>query len=93
MKKKEVIIHFADGAFVVTFGHEFSGRPAADILTQHLKVSLVLWAHNWLAEDEETRLPGAIKDAFTFYCYVLSLGFERANMILSISLCVNILFL
>lgn len=83
LRKEKVVLHFPGGAFVVTFGHEFSGRPVTEIFTQHLKASLVLWAHYRLAESEETRFPGAVQDALTFYRYVISLGFEPENIIVS----------
>lgn len=83
LRKEKVILHFPGGAFVVTFGHEFSGRPVTDIFTQHLKASTVLWAHYRLAESEETRFPGAVQDALTFYRYVVSLGFEPETITLS----------
>ncbi|KAG8161095.1 hypothetical protein KVR01_009359 [Diaporthe batatas] len=83
LKKEKVVLHFPGGAFVVTFGHEFSGRPAAEIFTKHLKASLVLWAHYRLSENDETRFPGAVQDAVTFYRHVISLGFEPENIIIS----------
>lgn len=83
LKKEKVILHFPGGAFVVTFGHEFSGRPVTEIFTQHLKATRVLWSHYRLAESEETRFPGAVQDALTFYRFVLSLGYEPENIILS----------
>ncbi|KAJ0117028.1 hypothetical protein J7T55_003444 [Diaporthe amygdali] len=83
LRKEKVILHLPGGAFVVTFGHEFSGRPVMVIFTQHLKVSRVLWSHYRLAEVEESRFPGAVQDALTFYRYVLSLGYEPENIILS----------
>lgn len=83
LRKKKVILHFPGGAFVVTFGHEFSGRPVTEIFTQHLKASRVLWSHYRLAESDETRSPGAVQDALTFYRYALSLGYEPENIIVS----------
>lgn len=83
LKKEKVILHFPGGAFVVTFGHEFSGRPVMDIFTQHLKANRILWCYYRLAENEETRFPGAVQDALTFYSFVLSLGYEPENIILS----------
>lgn len=42
-----------------------------------------MWAHYRLAESEETRFPGAVQDALTFYRYVISLGFEPENIIVA----------
>lgn len=83
LKKEKVVLHFPGGAFVVTFGHEFSGRPVTEIFTQHLKASKVFWAQYRLAENEESRFPGAVQDALTFYRHVVSLGIEPENIILS----------
>lgn len=83
LKKEKVILHFPGGGFVVTFGHEFLGRPVTEISTQHLKATRVLWSHYRLAESKETRFPAAVQDALTFYRYALSLGYEAENIILS----------
>lgn len=83
LKNEKIILHFPGGAFVVTFGHEFSGRPVSEIFTKHLQASRVLWAHYRLAEDEASRFPGAIQDALTFYQHVISLGFDPKNITLS----------
>lgn len=81
--KEKVILHFPGGAFVITFGHETSGRPAWEILNKHLKASKLLWAQYRLAASEETRSPAAVQDALTYYRYVVSLGVDPKNIILS----------
>lgn len=81
--KEKVILHFPGGAFVMTFGHETSGRPVSELLNKHLKASKLLWAQYRLAADEETRFPAAIQDALTYYRYVVALGVDPTNIILS----------
>lgn len=83
LQDEKVVIHFPGGAFVITFGHEGTGRPASEVLTKHLKASKVLWAQYRLAADEQTCFPAAIQDALTYYNYVLSLGIPPKNIILS----------
>lgn len=83
LHKEKVILHFPGGAFVITFGHESSGRPASELLNEHLKASELLWAQYRLAADEETRFPAAVQDALTYYRHVVSLGVDPKNIILS----------
>lgn len=80
---EKVIIHFPGGAFVITFGHEGSGRLVSGVLNKHLKASKLLWAQYRLAADEETCFPAAVQDALTYYNYVVSLGINPKNIILS----------
>ncbi|KAI7779926.1 hypothetical protein LA080_000249 [Diaporthe eres] len=83
LQEEKVVIHYPGGAFVITFGHEGTGRPVSDVLTKHLKASKVLWAQYRLAADEQTCFPAAVQDALTYYNYVLSLGIPPKNIILS----------
>lgn len=83
LQHEKVVIHCPGGAFVITFGHEGSGRPVSDVLTKHLKASKILWAQYRLAADEQTCFPAAVQDALTYYHYVLSLGVPPKNIILS----------
>lgn len=80
---EKVIIHFPGGAFVITFGHEGSGRLVSGVLNKQLKASKLLWAQYRLAADEETCFPAAVQDALTYYNYVVSLGINPKNIILS----------
>lgn len=83
LQHEKVIIHFPGGAFVITFGHEGSGRLVSGILNKHLEASKLLWAQYRLAADEETCFPAAVQDALTYYNYVISLGISPKNIILS----------
>ncbi|KAJ4387354.1 hypothetical protein N0V93_007945 [Gnomoniopsis smithogilvyi] len=81
--KEKVIIHFPGGAFVMTFGHQSAGRPASELFAKHLGTSKLLWAQYRLAADEASCFPAAVQDAVTYYHYVISLGVNPKNIILS----------
>lgn len=83
METEKVFLHFPGRAFVIAFGHESSGRLASEILTKYLKADRFLWAQYRRAADEKTRFPAAVQDAVTYYHYILSLGFNPKNIILS----------
>lgn len=83
LQNEKVIIHFPGGAFVITFGHEGSGRLVSGVLNKHLGASKLLWAQYRLAADEETCFPAAFQDALTYYNYVISLGINPKSIILS----------
>lgn len=83
LQDEKVLIHFPGGAFVITLGHEGSGRPASEVLINRLKATKVLWAQYRLASDEKTCFPAAVQDALTYYNYVLSMGVHPKNVILS----------
>lgn len=83
LQNEKVIIHFPGGAFVITFGHEGSGRLVSAVLNRHLKANKLLWAQYRLAADEETCFPAAVQDALTYYTYVVSLGINPKSIILS----------
>lgn len=81
--KERVILYFPGGAFVLAVGHENSGRPTFEILTKHLHADRFLWAQYRLAASAETRFPAAIQDAVIYYHYVVSLGVDPNNIIIS----------
>lgn len=83
LSKEKVIIHFPGGAFVMTFGHQTAGEPVSNLFTKHLKADKVLWAQYRLAADQTTCFPAAIQDAVTYYHYVVSLGVDPKNIIVS----------
>lgn len=80
---EKVILHFPGGAFVISFGHEASGRLVLDTLAKHLRADRLLWAQYRLAADEETRFPAAIQDALNYYHYIISSVVDPKNIILS----------
>lgn len=83
LQNEKVIIHFPGGAFVITFGHEGSGRLVSGVLNKYLKASKLLWAQYRLAGDEETCFPAAVQDALTYYHHVVAMGINPKNIILS----------
>jgi acetyl esterase/lipase len=83
LAKQKVVLHFPGGAFVLAFSHEKSGRPIAEALNKHLKADRTVWAQYRLSGTPETCFPGAVQDAVTFYHYVISLGVDPANIIVS----------
>lgn len=83
LAKQKVVLHFPGGAFVLAFSHESSGKPIADMLSKHFKADRVVWAQYRLSGTPETRFPAAIQDAVTFYHYIISLGVDPTNIIVS----------
>ncbi|ROW00898.1 hypothetical protein VPNG_08300 [Cytospora leucostoma] len=81
--KQKVVLHFPGGAFVLAFSHESAGRPIANMLNKHLKADRSVWAQYRLADTPGTGFPAAIQDAVTFYHYIISLGVDPANIIIS----------
>ncbi|KAK5988695.1 Esterase-like protein [Cladobotryum mycophilum] len=83
LKDQKVVLHFPGGAFIIAFGHQESGKSVADIMAKSMKATRTIWAQYRLAGTPETRFPAALQDALTFYQYVVSLGVEPENIILS----------
>lgn len=83
LAKQKVVLHFPGGAFVLAFSHEKSGRPIAGALNKHFKTDRTVWAQYRLAGSPETCFPAAVQDAVTFYHYIISLGVDPANIIVS----------
>lgn len=80
---QKVVLHFPGGAFVLAFSHKTTGAPATALLNKHLQADRSIWAQYRLASTPETQFPAAVQDAVTFYHYVLSLGYDAANIIVS----------
>lgn len=83
LAKQKVVLHFPGGAFVLAFSHETSGRPIADALSKHFQADRVVWAQYRLSGTPETCFPAAVQDSVTFYHYIISLGVDPANIIVS----------
>mgnify|MGYP005989189339 CR=1 FL=1 len=83
VKGKRIVLQFFGGAFVVGLGYKHYGPDVAKTM-KNLKADYVVWADYRLAnESPETGFPAAIQDAVTYYSYLLSLGFESKNIILT----------
>ncbi|KAH0592359.1 hypothetical protein MHUMG1_09860 [Metarhizium humberi] len=84
LKKQRVILHFPGGAFVIALGQKKFGSVIADTLMKHLKATRTLWAQYRLCDGSpDSCFPAAIQDALTFYAYVLGLGIDPKNIIVS----------
>ena len=82
-KSEKVVLHFPGGAFIMAFGYKDTGRDVEEAMTKYLKATRTIWAQYRLSGKPETRFPAAIQDALTFYQYVLSLGIDPKNVVLS----------
>lgn len=83
LAKQKINLHFPGGAFVLAFSHESSGGPIAGMLGKHWQADRTVWAQYRLAGTPETCFPAAVQDALTFYYYIISLGVDPANIIVS----------
>lgn len=76
-----VVLHLPGGAFISAVGHEAFGRKGADAWLT--KADRFIWAQYRLASENGAGFPAAIQDAVTYYAWVLSLGYEPKNIIIS----------
>ncbi|KAI6092399.1 alpha/beta-hydrolase [Hypoxylon rubiginosum] len=83
LRHEKVVLHFPGGAFVLAWGTAESGKDVASIMAQHLKATRTFYAQYRVSADDSTRFPAALQDLVTFYHYVLSLGIDPKNIILS----------
>ncbi|KAI0882552.1 Alpha/Beta hydrolase protein [Annulohypoxylon maeteangense] len=80
---EKVVLHFPGGAFVLAWGQETSGRVVAKAMSRYLKATRTFYAQYRPSVDNTTRFPAAVQDLVTFYNYILSLGVNPQNVILS----------
>ncbi|KAI1768757.1 alpha/beta-hydrolase [Hypoxylon sp. FL1150] len=83
LKHEKVVLHFPGGAFVLAWGTASTGKDVASVMAQHFKATRTFYAQYRPSIDESTRFPAALQDLVTFYHYVLSLGIDPQNIILS----------
>lgn len=84
LANQKVVLHFPGGAFVLAFSHKTSGTPITTLLNKHFHADRSIWAQYRLSRGTpETRFPGTVQDAITFYHHLLSLGFDASNIIVS----------
>ncbi|KAI5859596.1 alpha/beta-hydrolase [Durotheca rogersii] len=79
---QKTVIHFAGGGFVLGWNPNKMGRSVADVLMPHLDATNILYVQYRLA-TEETPFPAALQDALTAYYYVLNIGVDPEDIILS----------
>ncbi|KAI0014499.1 Alpha/Beta hydrolase protein [Xylariaceae sp. FL0662B] len=82
-KNKKVILHFPGGAYVLSFDLNVIGPRMSKLMTQNLKIPNTFFAQYRLANGPDARFPAQLQDLVTFYHYVLSLGIEPRNVIIS----------
>ncbi|KAI8631151.1 Alpha/Beta hydrolase protein [Xylariaceae sp. FL1651] len=83
IKTAKVVLHFPGGAFVRAYGQEYWGKPVSSAILNFSAANFVLFAQYRLSVDDSTRFPAALQDAVTAYNYILRLGVEPKNIILS----------
>lgn len=83
LSEEKVVLHLPGGAFVVAFGIDANGQMVSEAMSQHLKADRTFLGQYRVATDNSTRFPAAIQDVLTFYHYVLSLGVQPQNIMLS----------
>ncbi|KAI0107023.1 Alpha/Beta hydrolase protein [Nemania sp. FL0031] len=79
----KVVLHVPGGAFVLAFGQETWGEKVSSPLLKYSKATHCFYAQYRLAKSSSTRFPAALQDFLTCYNYVLSLGVNPNNIILS----------
>jgi acetyl esterase/lipase len=80
-KGKKVVLHFHGGAYVVGDCRPAESGYAAKILTKHIGKTLMVSYR--LASNPGGRFPAALQDATSAFQYLLSLGVERSDIVVS----------
>ena len=83
LEKQKTVLHFPGGAFVIAYEPNGTGSSVAQTMAKSMKATRTVWAQPRLADSPETRFPAAVQDALTFYHYIVSLGVDPKNIILS----------
>jgi acetyl esterase/lipase len=81
-EKTPVVVHFQGGAFVAATDPVETGELPSRIFKEKLGAT-TFYVQYRLSRDEKTRFPAALQDAVTFYRYVLDLGVDPSNIIIS----------
>ncbi|KAJ6784637.1 hypothetical protein PWT90_04493 [Aphanocladium album] len=83
LASETVVLHFPGGGFVMEVGHAGFGTNAAQAVLGSGKTARFVWAQYRLASTPGCGFPAAIQDAVTYYAYILSLGYDPKNVVLS----------
>ncbi|KAH9866808.1 hypothetical protein J1614_008501 [Plenodomus biglobosus] len=83
LSHEKVVLHFPGGGFVLAFGVEENGRVISKMMMQHLAMTKTFLAQYRVSTDTQTRFPAALQDLVTCYHYILSLGVQPSNILLS----------
>jgi acetyl esterase/lipase len=79
---KKVAIHFHGGAYVLGGCRPIESGWGPEVLARHLD-GFVLQPQYRLAVFESSHFPAALQDGLTAYAYILSLGVDPKNLIIS----------
>jgi acetyl esterase/lipase len=77
-----VVIHFQGGAYVLAMDPQDVAVIPSRIYEQKLG-AFTFFAQYRVSRTESTRFPAALQDAITYYQYVLSLGIDAKDIIIS----------
>ncbi|KAI0445141.1 Alpha/Beta hydrolase protein [Xylaria telfairii] len=83
VKTAKVVLHFPGGGFVRAYGQEYWGKSVSGAVLDFSTANYVFFAQYRLSVDNRTRFPAAMQDVLTFYIYVLRLGVNPKNIIVS----------
>ncbi|KAI1328135.1 Alpha/Beta hydrolase protein [Xylariaceae sp. FL0255] len=83
IKKTKVFLHFPGGAFTLALGQEIWGKVVTAPLLKYSGVSHCFFPQYRVSVNNSSRFPAAVQDLLTSYNYVLSLGVDPKNVILS----------
>ncbi|KAI0399118.1 Alpha/Beta hydrolase protein [Xylaria palmicola] len=83
VKTARVVLHFPGGGFVRAYGQEQWGKPVSGAILGFTTANYVFFAQYRISADNRTRFPAALQDVLTFYIYVLRLGVDAKNIIVS----------
>ena len=77
-----MVIHFQGGAFVTAMEPDRTGQLPSRIFAEKMGAT-TLYLQYGLARTEGARIPAAAQDDIAFYQYVLDLGVDSKNIIIS----------
>ncbi|KAH8655352.1 Alpha/Beta hydrolase protein [Xylariales sp. PMI_506] len=83
LAEEKVVLHIPGGAFVLAFGDHDMGQTISKVMSKYMKATRVFLPQYRVASSPDTRYPAAIQDCLTAYNYVLGLGVDPKNVILS----------
>jgi acetyl esterase/lipase len=81
-KNRTVVIHFQGGAFVTAADPQQTGQLPSSLFAKKMNAT-TFYAQYRLSRNNETRFPAAVQDAVSFYRYVLDLGVDPKDIIIS----------
>ncbi|KAI0970095.1 Alpha/Beta hydrolase protein [Xylaria arbuscula] len=83
VRTAKVVLHFPSGGFVRAYGQESWGKSVSSAVLDFSTADYIFFAQYRLSVDNATRFPAALQDVLTFYIYLLGLGVDAKNIIVS----------